>query len=117
MKHKRCFKDSQSFYGSINLSRQAHTLCPRRECASSDDLHLRVSVGNSAHISLDLPLTVIIDLIGRRRKILTYTQIHKNNKSKSLSDYAQQDLSVVTRILESDSSLLAPTTNHFWSSY
>jgi hypothetical protein len=34
---------------------------------------------------------------GRRRKILTDTQINKNNKSKSLSDYAQQDLSIVTR--------------------
>jgi hypothetical protein len=34
---------------------------------------------------------------GRRRKILTCTQINKSNKSNSLSDYTQQDLSVATR--------------------
>jgi hypothetical protein len=64
---------------------------------SSDDLHLRVSVGNPALIGLDLPLPSLVGVTGRRRKILTYTQINKNNKSKSLSDYAQQYLSVTTR--------------------
>jgi hypothetical protein len=58
---------------------------------------MRVPVGNPALIGLDLPLTVLISVAGRRRKILTCTQINKNNKSKSLSDYAQQELSVVTR--------------------
>jgi hypothetical protein len=57
---------------------------------------MRVPVGNSALISLDLILTAIIGIAGRR-KILTCTQINKNNKSKSLSDYAQQDLSVTTQ--------------------
>jgi hypothetical protein len=65
--------------------------------ASLDDLHLRVPVGNIALISLDLPLTALVGIAGRRRMILTCTQINKNNESKSLSDYAQQDLSVVTR--------------------
>jgi hypothetical protein len=96
MKPKRCFKDNQSFYGSAHRSRQAHALRPRRVCASSDDLHPRVPVGNLALISLDLPLTALVDVTGRRRKILTCTQINKNNKSKSLSDYAQQDLYVAT---------------------
>jgi hypothetical protein len=32
--------DNQSFCGSVRLSRQTHTLHPRREWASSDDLHL-----------------------------------------------------------------------------
>jgi hypothetical protein len=54
-------------------------------------------VGNSALIGLDLLLTALIGIAERRRKILTCIQINKNNKSKSLSDYAQQDLSVVTR--------------------
>jgi hypothetical protein len=54
-------------------------------------------VGNPALIGLDLPLPSLVGVDGRRRKILTYTQINKNNKSKSLSDYAQQDLSVTTR--------------------
>jgi hypothetical protein len=62
---------------------------------SSDDLHLRVPVGNLALIGLDLPLPTLIGVTGRR-KILTCTQINKNNKSKSLSGYAQQDLSIVT---------------------
>jgi hypothetical protein len=65
--------------------------------ASSDDLHLRVLVGNLALIDLDLPLSTLVGVTGRRRKILTCTQINKNNKSKSLSGYAQQDLFVVTR--------------------
>jgi hypothetical protein len=99
MKPKRCFKDNQSFCGSVRLSRQAHTLRPRREWASSDDLHLRVPIGNPTLIGLDLPLTALIDVARRKmRKILTCTQINKNNKSKSLSDYAQQDLSVVIRM-------------------
>jgi hypothetical protein len=53
-------------------------------------------VGNLALISLDLPLTALIGAAERRTKILTCTQIDKNNKSKRLSDYAQQDLSIVT---------------------
>jgi hypothetical protein len=57
---------------------------------------MRVPVGNSIFIGLDLPLPTLVGIAERRRKILTYTQINKNNKSKSLSDYAQQDLSVVT---------------------
>jgi hypothetical protein len=56
-----------------------------------------VPVGNPTLIGLDLPLPALVGIARRRREILTCTQINKNNKSKSLSDYAQQDLSVVTR--------------------
>jgi hypothetical protein len=94
---KGASKDNQSFCGSVRLSWQAHALRPRREWASSDDLHLRVPVGNPALIVLDLPLTALVGVAGRRSKIVTCTQINKNNKSKSLSDYAQQDLFVTTR--------------------
>jgi hypothetical protein len=76
-------------FTEVFVSHDRHTLRPRREWASSDDLHLRVLVGNPALIGLDLPLSFLIGITGRRRKILTYTQINKNNKSKSLSDYAQ----------------------------
>jgi hypothetical protein len=98
MKPKRCFKYNNGFCGSVRLSRQAHTLHTRRVRASSNDLHLWVPVGNAALIGLDLPLTAIIDATERVRKILICTQINKNNKNKSLSDYAQQDLPVVTRM-------------------
>jgi hypothetical protein len=40
--------------------------------ASSDDLHLRVPVGNLALIGLNLPLIALVCVAGRR-KILTYT--------------------------------------------
>jgi hypothetical protein len=111
------------FFESVHLSRHAHTLRPRRKWASSDDLHLWVPVGNPALIGLDLLLTALIGII-RRRKILTCTQINKNNKSKNLSDYAQQNLScrdlkaTISRHVKAsseitDSSLLAPPTNHF----
>jgi hypothetical protein len=79
------------------VSHDRHTLRPRREWASSDDLHLWVPMWNPAPICLDLPLPTLIGVAERRRKILTCKQMNKNNKSKSLSDYAQQDLSVVTR--------------------
>jgi hypothetical protein len=55
---------------------------------------MRVPVGNLALIGMDLPLTALVGVARRRRKILTCTQINKNNKSKRLNDYAQQDLSV-----------------------
>jgi hypothetical protein len=112
------------FFRSVHLSRQTHTLRPRRKWASSDDLYLRVPVGNPALIGLDLLLTALVGITGRRRKILTCTQINKNNKSKNLSDYAQQNLSccdlkaTISRLAKTsseitDSSLLAPPTNHF----
>jgi hypothetical protein len=79
------------------ISHDRHTLRPKRVWASSDDLQLRVLVRNPALIGLNLPLTTLIGIVGRSRKIITYTQTNKNNKSKSLSDYAQQDLSVAIR--------------------
>jgi hypothetical protein len=79
------------------VSHDRNTIFTLEESGSSEDLHLRVPVGNPALIGLDLPLPTLVDVIGRRRKILTCTQINKNNKSKSLSDYAQQDLFVATR--------------------
>jgi hypothetical protein len=68
--------------GSVCLSRQAHAFRPRREWAPSDDLHLRVPVGNPALLGLDLPLPALVGVAGRRRKILTCTQI-KTTKNKA----------------------------------
>jgi hypothetical protein len=48
----------------------------------SHDLHLRVPVGNPALLGLDLPLTALVSVIGRKRKILTYTQINKTTRAK-----------------------------------
>jgi hypothetical protein len=58
---------------------------------------MRVPVGNLALIGLDLSLTTLIGIAGKRRKILTYTQ--KIQQEQSLSDYAQQDLTVMPRKL------------------
>ena len=94
---KSASKDRTEFCGS-DFSHVKHTpFRPRREWASSDELRLRVPVGNPTLIGLDLPLTALVGIAGRRRNILTYTQPDKNNKSKSLSDYAQQGLPVATR--------------------
>jgi hypothetical protein len=89
-------KIEQSFYRIGNLSRQAHTLRPRRERAPLDDLRLQVPVENPALIGLDLPLTALIGITERRWNILTCTQT-RVQKVQSLSDDAQQDLSVVTQ--------------------
>jgi hypothetical protein len=84
---KDASKDNQSLCGSVHFSRQSRTLCPIKEWASSDDLHLRVLVGHVALIGLDLSLTALVAVVEERRKILTCTQINKHNKNKNLSDY------------------------------
>jgi hypothetical protein len=48
-----------------------------------DDLHLRVPVENPTLIGLDLPLTTLVGVAGRRRKILTCTQINKKTRAKA----------------------------------
>jgi hypothetical protein len=58
----------------VFISHDKHTLHPRREWASSEDLHMRVPVGNPILIGLDLSMTVLIDITERRRKIITCTQ-------------------------------------------
>jgi Sec7-like guanine-nucleotide exchange factor len=75
-------KDNQSFCKSVYLSRSAHALRPRREWTSSNDLHLRVPVGNPTLLGLDLPLTALVGIARRRRKILTCTQINKITRAK-----------------------------------
>jgi hypothetical protein len=50
------------------LSRQAHTLRSRRDWTPSDDLSLRVPIGNLALIDLDLPLIALDDIAERRRR-------------------------------------------------
>jgi hypothetical protein len=98
LKPKECFKRYNRVYmwKRFHLSRKAHTLCPRREWAPLDDLRFWVPVGYPALISLDLPLTTLVGVTERRRNILTITQIVQKQQEESLSDYAQQDLSIVT---------------------
>jgi hypothetical protein len=64
------------------VSHDRHTLFAVKEWTSSDDLHLRVSIGNPALLGLDLPLTALVDVTGRRRKIFTCTQINKVTRTK-----------------------------------
>jgi hypothetical protein len=66
-------KIEQSFMEVVISHGHAHTLHPRGEWASSDNLRLRVPVGNPTRIGLDLPLTALVGITRRRRKILTYT--------------------------------------------
>jgi hypothetical protein len=58
-------------------------------------LSLRIPVWSLTLINLDFPLTTLIGIVGKRKQFLTYTQ--EKPQEKSLSDYAQQDLSEVTR--------------------
>jgi hypothetical protein len=73
---------TQSFT-EVFISHNRHTLRPRREWASSDDLHLRVPVGNLALIDLHLPLIALIGIVERRRKILTCTLDKKTTNVKA----------------------------------
>jgi hypothetical protein len=78
---KSTSKDTTEFYGS-GFSHIKHTLHPRREWAPSDDLRLQVPVGNPTLIGLELPLTALNGITGRRRNILTYTQTKKQQEQK-----------------------------------
>jgi predicted transcriptional regulator len=66
---------------------------PKRRMPSLAIVSKQVLVENPALISLYLPLTALVG-ITERRKIITCTQ--KIQQQQSLSDYTQQDLSVVT---------------------
>jgi hypothetical protein len=57
-------------------------------------LSLRIPVRSPTLIGLDFPLTTLIGIVGKRKQFLTCTQ--KTTTAK-FSDYAQQDLSKVTR--------------------
>jgi hypothetical protein len=124
MNLKRCFNRYIRVLQKHCLSRQAHTLRPRREWAYSDDLHLRVPVGNPALISMDLPLTVLVGVAGRSRKILICTQTKQKSQKQKIEQlrstrFTRHDLKAMnsrhakasSEIM--DSSLLARTTNHF----
>jgi hypothetical protein len=50
-----------------------------------------------SRVGLDLPLTALVDVAEERERFSPTHRRNKTTKSKSLSDYAQQDLSVVTR--------------------
>jgi hypothetical protein len=89
-----------------------------------DDLHLRVLVGNPALVGLDLPLTALVGIAERKRKILTYTQMKQKPQKQKLERLRSTRLirrdpkatnsrhaKASSEIM--DSSLLAPTTNHF----
>jgi hypothetical protein len=57
-------------------------------------LSLRIPVRHPTLIGLDLPLATLIDIVGKRKQLLTCTQ---DTTRSSLSDYAQQDLFMVIK--------------------
>jgi hypothetical protein len=60
-----------------------------------DALSLRIPVQSPTLIGLDFPLTTLIGLTRKRKQFLTCTQ--EKLQEQSLSDYAQQYLSRVTK--------------------
>jgi hypothetical protein len=77
---------------------------------------------------MDLPLTALIDVAERKRKILTYTQTKQKLQKQKLERLRSTRLirrdpkatnsrhaKISSEIM--DSSLLTPTTNHFEASY
>jgi hypothetical protein len=86
LKSKECFKRYNRVF---IISHLKHTPFAIEGC----ELHRMTygyesQVGNPTLIGLDLPLTTLVGIAGRRN-ILTYIHAYKNNKSKSLSDYTQ----------------------------
>jgi hypothetical protein len=61
---------------------------------SIDALSLRIPVWCPTLIGLDLPLASLIGIIGKRKKLVTYTQ---ETTRPSLNDYTQQDLSIMIK--------------------
>jgi hypothetical protein len=85
---------------------------------------MRVPVGNLALIGLDLPLIALIGVTERRRKIFTCTQTKQKPQKQKLERL--RSIRLIRRDPNAmnfrhakasseimDSSLLAPTTNHF----
>jgi hypothetical protein len=62
---------------------------------SISTLSQRIPVQRPTLIGLDFPLTTLDDSAGKRKQFLTCTQ--GKVQEQSLSDYAQQDLSKVTK--------------------
>jgi hypothetical protein len=60
-----------------------------------DALSLRIPVQSPTLIGLDFPLTTLVGLTRKRKQFLTCTQ--EKLQEQSLSDYAQQYLSRVTK--------------------
>jgi hypothetical protein len=58
-------------------------------------LSLRIPVRSLALIGLYFPLTTLVGISEKRKQFLTCTQ--EKPQEQSLSDYAQQDLSKVTK--------------------
>jgi hypothetical protein len=58
-------------------------------------LSLRILIQSPTLICLDFSLTTLIGIAEKRKQFLTYTQ--EKPQEQSLSDYAQQDLSKVTK--------------------
>jgi hypothetical protein len=61
---------------------------------SIDALSLQIAVWCPTLIGLDLPLASLIGIIGKRKKLITYTQ---ETTRPSLNDYTQQDLSIMIK--------------------
>jgi hypothetical protein len=57
-------------------------------------LSLRITVRSPTLIGLDFPLITLVGIVSKRKQFLTCTQ--KISRA-SLSDYAQQDLSMTTK--------------------
>jgi hypothetical protein len=124
MKLIRCFNKYIRAFAEVMSLMISTPLHPRREWASSVNLHLRVPVGNPALINLNLPLTALIGVTKRKRKILTCTQMKQNHKKQKLERLhstrlirrdpkATNSRHVKASSEITDSGLLAPTTNHF----
>jgi hypothetical protein len=60
--------------------------------SSIGTLSLRIPVRSPSLIDLDFPLTTLIGIAGKRKQFLTCTQ-----RITRAKDYAQQDLSKVTK--------------------
>jgi hypothetical protein len=84
---------------------------------------MRVPVGNTALIGLDLPLTALVSVNERKRKILTSTQTNQKPQKQKLErlrlirlirrdSKATNSRHAKASSEITDSGLLAPTTNH-----
>jgi hypothetical protein len=114
---KGALKDQIEYAEVLSLVVQLHPLLPRRGCHVSATLSLRVPVRCPTRIDLDLPLTPLISIVGKRRKILTCTQ--ETTKAKlerlCLARLIHRDQTITTRhakaLIKNNEliSLLAPT--------
>jgi hypothetical protein len=84
LKPKHASRDVSEFVEAISLNKSSTFSFPYKRMTFINVLSLQVPVWRPTLIGLDLPLTPFIDIVGKRKKIITCTQAITRAKLEQL---------------------------------